>query len=349
MKALRWHGRRDLRLDDVPEPSPGPGELKIRVTLAGICGTDLKEYSDGPVLVDAARAPLTLGHEFCGTVAAVGPGVKGFTPGDRVSGVGYRYCGTCHYCKLGRVNLCVEAGFNGLTADGCLAGYYVAPAYACYVVPDAIPDELAALVEPLAVGLHAVRQAKVAPGASVAVVGDGAIGLSALLAAKGAGAKGVYLVAKHRGRARLAERLGADAVLCLEDGDPVPEVRALTDGLGADAAVECVGYPDTPQLAVNLARPGGTISVAGVFEQTGTLDYRTITFSEKTIVGSSIYVDEGKEVIELLAAGRLDAAPLVSTIVPLERAVEEGFEGLLKDKENLVKVLVRVSGTPVGF
>jgi (R,R)-butanediol dehydrogenase/meso-butanediol dehydrogenase/diacetyl reductase len=348
MKALRWHGRRDLRLDDVPEPAPGPGELKIRVTLAGICGTDLKEYAGGPVLVDVSKAPLTLGHEFCGSVAAVGPGVRGFTPGDRVSGVGYRYCGKCHYCRLGRVNLCVEAGFNGLTADGCLADYYIAPAYACYPVPDSVPDETAALVEPLAVGLHAVRQARIEPGQSVAIVGDGAIGLSALLAAKVVGAKAVYLVAKHPGRARLAARLGAAAVF-LSDDDPVKEIQRLTGGLGADAAVECVGYPETPQLAVNLTRPGGTVAVAGVFEKPGALDFRTITFSERAVVGSSIYVDEGREVIDLLAAGRLDAAPLISAIVPLERAVAEGFEGLLRDKDSNVKILVRVSGGPGGF
>ncbi len=348
MRALRWHGKRDLRLDEVPEPEPGPGELKIKVALAGICGTDLKEYAGGPVLVDAAKAPLTLGHEFCGAVTAVGPGVTGFTPGDRVSGVGYRYCGKCHYCRQGRVNLCVEAGFNGLTADGCLADFYIAPAYACYAVPESVPDELAALVEPLAVGLHAARQAKVSPGASVAVVGDGAIGLSALLVAKVLGAKAVYLVAKHPGRARLAERLGATAVF-LTSEDPIVKVQELTDGLGADAAVECVGYPDTPQLAVDLARPGGTIAVAGVFEKPGTLDYRTITFSEKTVVGSSIYVNEGQEVIDLLAAGRLDAAPLVSAVVPLERAVADGFEALLRDKEKLVKVLVRISAPATSF
>jgi len=348
MKALRWYGRRDLRLDDVPEPKPGPGELKIRVALAGICGTDLKEYADGPVLVDAGKAPLTLGHEFCGTVAEIGPGVTGFTPGDRASGVGYLYCGECHYCKQGRVNLCVKAGFNGLTANGCLADYYIAPAYACYRVPDAVPDETAALVEPLAVGLHAVRQARVEPGKTVAIVGDGAIGLSALLAAKVLGAKAVYLVAKHPGRARLAERLGADAVFPNGE-DPVAKLQEVTEGLGADAAVECVGYPDTPQLAVNLTRPGGTISIAGVFERAGTFDFRTITFSERTLAGSSIYVDEGKEVIDLLAAGRLNAVPLISAIVPLERAVAEGFEALLTDKEKLVKVLVRVSGGESGF
>jgi len=348
MKALRWHGRRDLRLDDVPEPEPGPGQLKIRVALAGICGTDLKEYADGPVLVDAAKTPVTLGHEFCGTVAATGPGVTGFTPGDRVSGVGYLYCGTCHYCKQGRVNLCVNAGFNGLTEHGCLADYYIAPAYACYRVPEAVPDETAALVEPLAVGLHAVRQARVQPGQSVVVVGDGAIGLSALLAAKLEGAKAVYFVAKHPGRARLAERLAATTVF-FTDKEPVAKIRAVTDGLGADAAVECVGYPDTPQLAVNLTRPGGIISIAGVFEQAGSFDFRTITFSERMLVGSSIYVDEGREVLDLMAAGKLDAAPLISAIVPLARAVEEGFEALLNDKEKLVKVLVRVSGGTGGF
>ncbi len=343
MKALRWHARKDLRYEDAPEPSPGPGQLKIKVSLAGICGTDLKEYAVGPVLIPPAKAPLTMGHEFAGKVAAVGKGVKGFRVGDRVSGVGNYYCGECYVCKKGLYNLCLNQLFTGIHVDGCMAEYFVHPAYACYRLPDSVSDDLGALVEPLAVALHAVGQARVQSGDKVAIVGDGAIGLCALLAAKVAGASEVYLVAKHKGRGGLAEKLGATAVIYSNEGNPVKRLQELTGGPGADAAIECVGHPDTPQLTVELTRRGGIAVIAGIFEKPGTLDFSTITFTEKTIVGSSIYVHEGKTAIALMAEKKIDPSPLITSIVPLKDAVKKGFEELMKNKEANIKVLLRVA------
>jgi (R,R)-butanediol dehydrogenase/meso-butanediol dehydrogenase/diacetyl reductase len=343
MKALRWYGRKDLRHEDVPEPAPGPGQLEIRVTLAGICGTDLKEYATGPHMVSPDRLPLTLGHEFAGRVAAVGKGVKFFRVGDRVSGVGYYYCGECYYCKKGLYNLCVHQGFTGLSTDGCMAEYFVAPGYACYKLPDSVSDEFGALVEPLAVSLHAVRQGKVSPGDTVAIVGDGAIGLGALLCARAAGASEVYMVAKHKGRGAIAKKLGATAVIYLDEGDPVPKLMDMTGGIGVNAAIECVGYPDTPQLALNLTQRAGITVITGVFEKPGTIDFSTILFTERMLVGSSIYIHEGKTVIDLLADGRLDPSSLITSVVPLADAAAQGFEQLLNNKEANIKVLLRVS------
>jgi (R,R)-butanediol dehydrogenase / meso-butanediol dehydrogenase / diacetyl reductase len=342
MKALRWYGRRDLRYVDVPEPVPGPGQLKVRVRLAGICGTDLKEYALGPVLIPPDRVPLTVGHEFAGEVAGIGAGVNGFEVGERVSGVGYYYCGECYVCKRGLYNICVNQGFTGLFTDGCMAEYFVIPAYACYRLPDSVSDEAGAMVEPLAVALHAVRQGGVQTGDTVAIVGDGAIGLCSLLAAKAAGAGAVYVVAKHRGRGELARKLGATAVLYLDEGSPAERIQEMTGGPGADVALECVGHPDTPQLAVQLTRRAGRAVIVGVFAGPGMLDYSTITFTEKTLVGSSIYIDEGRTAIALMADKRLDPSRLVSATVPLRDAAQKGFEALLNDKEANIKVLLRV-------
>jgi (R,R)-butanediol dehydrogenase/meso-butanediol dehydrogenase/diacetyl reductase len=320
MKALRWYARKDLRYVDIPEPAPGPGQLKIKVTLAGICGTDLKEYAKGPVR----------------------KGVKGFKVGDRVSGVGYWYCGKCYCCQKGLYNICVNQGFTGLLTDGCLAEYFVIPAYACYKLPDNISDEAGALVEPLAVGLHAVRQGNVQVGDTVAVLGDGTIGLCVLMAARVAGAGAVYMVSKHKGRGELARRLGATEVIYLDEISPAQHLQELTGGPGADVAFECVGNPETPQLTVELTRRRGITVLVGVFERPGVVDFSSLTFTERTMVGSSIYIDEGRTAVTLLADERVDSTPLISSVVPLKDAVRLGFEALLTNKEANIKVLLRV-------
>jgi (R,R)-butanediol dehydrogenase/meso-butanediol dehydrogenase/diacetyl reductase len=342
MKALRWYARKDLRYVDVPEPSPGPGQLKIEVSLAGICGTDLKEYALGPVMIPPAKVPLTMGHEFVGRVAAVGKDVKGFKVGDRVSGVGYWYCGECYCCKKGLYNICVNQGFTGLLTDGCFAEYFVIPAYACYKLPDNVSDEAGVLVEPLAVGLHAVRQGKVQAGDTVAILGDGAIGLCVLMAARVADADVIYLVAKHRGRGELARQLGATDIIYLDTADPAKRLQEITGGPGADVAFECVGNPETPQLTVDLTRRAGMVVLAGVFDKPGLVDFNSLTFTERTMVGSSIYIDEGQTAIDLLAKKRIEPTPLITSRVPLKDAVKLGFEALLTDKDANIKVLLEV-------
>jgi len=342
MKALRWYGKNDLRYEDVPEPSPGPGQLKIKINLAGICGSDLKAYEAKLSMITADKVPLTIGHEFAGRVAEVGEGVTDFKLGDRVSGVGYWFCGECFYCKRGIYNLCLKSDFTGISKDGCMAEYLIAPSYACYKLPDSVSDEAGALVEPLAVAIHAIRQGNVRPGDTVAIVGDGTIGLCTLLAARVSGASEVYMVSKHKGRGKIASAMGATAVIYLSDGDPLQLLGNLTDGLGADVTIECVGQPDTPRLAVELARRGGTAVIVGVFEKPGTFDFSSMTFSERTLVGSSIYVDEGRTAIALLADGRIDPACLITSKVPLKDAVKMGFEELINNKEKNIKILLQI-------
>ena len=207
----------------------------------------------------------------------------------------------------------------------------------------AVSDTAGAMVEPLAVALHAVRQGRVQLGDTVAVLGDGTIGLCALLAARVAGAAAVYLLAKHQGRGELGRKMGAADVIYTQEGDPVERLKELIDGPGADVVLECVGHPDTPQLAVNLLRHRGTAVIIGVFAKPGLIDFNTLMFTERTMVGNSIYIDEGRTAIELMADGRIDPTPLVTSTVPLEDAVARGFEELLHNKEANIKVLLRVS------
>jgi (R,R)-butanediol dehydrogenase / meso-butanediol dehydrogenase / diacetyl reductase len=342
MKALRWYGRRDLRFEDVPEPSPGPGQVKLKISMVGICGSDLKEYADGPYGISLDKVPLTIGHEFCGKVVELGKGVTGFKVGDRVTAVCYWGCGECYYCKKGLFNICPKFDAIGLTVNGCMAEYMVMPDYTLINLPDSVSDEVAAVVEPLSVALHAIKMGRVQTGDSVVIVGDGTIGLCMLLAARAAGASKVYLVSKHKRRGDAARVMGASCVIDYNEEDPVKVLSSLTGGIGADVSFECVGAPDTPQLAVNLIRGGGVAVIVGLFKDPSAFNFATMAFSEKTVLGSATYLDEGKAAVALLADGRIDASHLITSKVPLKDAVALGFERLLADKENNLKILLQI-------
>ena len=343
MKALRWYAKKDLRYEDIPEPFPGPGQVKARISLAGICGSDLREYADGPRVIAVDKVPLTIGHEFAGKVVEVGDVVTDIKVGDRVTGLCYWVCGECFFCKKAMYNLCTSKGLIGASADGCMAEYLVAPRYSFQKLPDSVSDEIGALVEPLAVGMRAVHQGNVRLGDTVAIVGDGPIGLCTLLAAKAAGASEVYIVSKHKKRGIIASTMGATAVINLENGDPVRLIKDLTGGLGADISIDCVGNPDTPQLSVNLARKGGTAVIVGASYQATTFYFRNVMSNEKIIVGSSTYINEPGMAIALLANKRIDPSCLITSIVPLKDAVEKGFKKLLDNKEDYLKILLQIS------
>jgi (R,R)-butanediol dehydrogenase / meso-butanediol dehydrogenase / diacetyl reductase len=342
MKALRWHARKDVRYEDVPEPVIGPEEVKVKVNLAGICGSDLNEYVGGPRVIRPASAPIIVGHEFAGRIVELGKGVTGFKVGERVTGLCYWACGACYFCKKALYNLCLRKGVIGASTDGCMAEYIKLPPFSLYKLPDSVPDEMGALVEPLSVSTHAVHKGNVGMGDRVAVVGDGAIGLCALLAAKAAGAAEVYFVAKHPRRGELAAAMGASAVINLADGDPALTVKKLTGGIGADVAIDCAGRPDATLLALRSLSPGGTSVIVAAPEKPLLFDFNMLG-GEKTIVSSSVYIDEFAEVISLLADGRIDVRPLITSTVPMKDAIALGFEKLLANKEENVKILLRVA------
>lgn len=341
MKALRFYGPRDIRYEEVPEPSPGPGQVKIKISLAGICGSDLKSYRSGSHFIADSKLPITMGHEFVGKVTDLGKGVTDLKVGDRVTGLCYWFCGECYYCKKGFYNLCLKPEFVSSTIDGCMAEYLIATSSSLFKLPNSLSDENGAIVEPMAVGIHAIRMGNVNIGNSVAIVGDGTIGLCALLAARAAGASEVYVIAKHKNRGELALTLGATAVIYLNDGNPVNRLLKMTGDLGADVVIECVGQPETPELAVNLARKRGAIVFVGGFENPVNFDFKNLMFSERTIVGSSMYIDDARIAIALMAEGRIDGSRLITSRVTLKDAVKLGFEKLLNDKEN-IKILIKV-------
>lgn len=348
MKAAVWYGKKDVRVEDVPlPPPPGPGEVKVKVFQTGICGSDLHEYDVGPIFIPTQephpltgkKAPLILGHEFSGEIVEVGKDVKNLKVGDRVAPDAAQHCGECYMCKVDRYSVCEKLAFTGLMADGAFAEYVNVPAYTCYKLLPELSDDAGALVEPLAVGIHAIRQGKVMQGDTVAVVGAGTIGLVTLQAARAAGARKVFSVEIAKDRKKYARDLGG-IVLDPTQTDVQAEILEQTDGQGVDVAIECIGKAETVNACIQYAKRGGKIVVVGIFEKPGEINYNDLVFTEKEIVGSLAYCGEFEAAIALLADGRIKAEPLITGRIKIDDIIEKGFEELLKNRESNIKILV---------
>jgi L-iditol 2-dehydrogenase len=340
MKALVLTAYRKLEMRDVPRPEPGPREVRVRVRACGICGSDVHGY-DG----SSGRRipPLIMGHEAAGEVEAVGAEVAGFAPGDRVTFDSTIHCGECGFCRSGQVNLCDRRRVVGVAPgeyrqDGAFAEAVVVPERIVCRVPDAVPFEHAAMVEPLAVAVHAVRRARVTPGDQALVVGCGMIGLLTLQVAKAAGCARVVAVDLDPGRLEQAARLGADVTLTASDDVPA-RVAELTGGRGADVAFEAVGASEPIATAVAGLRKGGRLVLIGNVTPRVELDLQAVVTRELSLLGTCASSGEYPEALELLATGAVRLDGLMSAVVPLE-AGPAWFERLYAREPGLMKVIL---------
>jgi (R,R)-butanediol dehydrogenase/meso-butanediol dehydrogenase/diacetyl reductase len=348
VKALRWYGRGDLRLEDVPDPTASPSEVVLEVIWCGICGSDTKEWQDGPVVitdgpnrVTGNSPPITLGHEFIGKIVECGPGVEGLVVGDRVAVEGEMRCGRCWFCQRGDYHLCQEAAYVGFNRDGGLAEYVAVPAVQAIPVPEGLSNELAALVEPCAVALHAVGRSGLAGDGALAIMGAGPVGLGAVLAARSVGAGSVVVLEPSALKREQAKRFGATETLSPLVGDAVGEARELLNGgRGADVVLECSGHPDAIGAAITLARKGGTVVTVGLHARPVMIDINAVTMSERRLLGSLGYRREFGPTFDLLGATDVDPTEMITALVPLSDAVEKGFRGLTDDRENQMKILI---------
>lgn len=342
MRAAVWHGRRDVRIEEVPSPREPAGEdVLVDVLWCGICGTDLHEYAAGPIFIPSNLSRVVLGHEFSARVAAVGPEVTRVRPGDRVAVIPHQPCRRCAFCIQGMTQHCRQLQLVGLTRDGAFTRSVVVREDQLVPLPASVSDEAGAMLEPLAVTLRAMYLPGVQLGDDVAIIGAGPIGLCAVACARACGMGRVVVIEKLPRRGALALALGADEVIDPSEVDPAEAVHELTNGGGVDIAVECVGLVSTMNLAIRLAKPGGLAVLLGVAEGEGALDLGHAAAEQKEIRGCIGYFDgEWETAVELLASGRLDPSPLVTDRIAVEDAVENGFERLLKDKDSSVKVLV---------
>jgi (R,R)-butanediol dehydrogenase/meso-butanediol dehydrogenase/diacetyl reductase len=276
-----------------------------------------------------------------GRVLAVGEGVQDFSAGDRVVACPIIGCQQCRWCRSGSMAQCDKVAFLGTSWwGGALSERLNLYAYQCYHLPDAISDEVGALVEPFSATVRAITSGQIGPDDNVAIVGAGPIGLMALMAAKLRGAKRVVAVEVAQRRKETAKRLGATDVIDPAKEDPEKRALEITDGEGFDVVVECAGQPLTAQLAGKPTRTRGRLIVMGVFEKPAALDLTDLVFREKTVSGSMSGFGLYDETIRMMTDPRFMGEELITGRIPLEELVEKGYRGLLYEKESNVKTLV---------
>lgn len=331
MKAAVFHAQEDLRIEEVTDPSPGPGQVKLRNAFAGICGSDLHVYYtpeaagldfEHPHPLTGSTLPQILGHEFSGTVVELGEGVDGISVGDRVAVWPIYYCGDCAACRRGMYNACQKIGFHGLSSDGGgMAEFTTVDASKLHVLPENVDLRLGALVEPMAVAWHAVSRSGVESGGTALIAGAGPIGIGVWFALRARGIKKVLVSEPSADRRAIIAALGATVV------DPVTEdlgaaVTALTDGDGVDVAFDAAGAG--PAITSSLASlvPGGRVVVVAIHERTMDFLPTQLVMAETEIAGALAYLPEDFDaVIAAMAAGVYDTTGWVKD-VPLDGVVD---------------------------
>jgi (R,R)-butanediol dehydrogenase/meso-butanediol dehydrogenase/diacetyl reductase len=352
MRAVRFHARRDIRVEDVPEPAaPSGHEILVRPRTCGICGTDLHEYVAGPIVTPVEPHPLTgaqnpqiLGHEFSADVLAVGPDVRSVAVGDRVAVMPLAYCGQCFYCVRGLNHLCETMGCVGLSwAWGGMGELAIVLEYQVAVLPESLTYEQGALVEPAAVAVYGVDRGRVGAGDRVLITGGGPIGALAVLAAKAAGASAVYLSEPNAQRRAHAERLGPTEIFDPAAGSVPDALRERTDGVGVDVAIECAGNGRALSDCITATRRAGTIVQTGLHVGTTEADPMLWSLNDLTIEGTWCFrVYDFPRIARMIASGALPVHEVVTSRVGVDEAVPGGFDVLADPQGTEVKVLVEL-------
>lgn len=325
---------------------PAAGEVRIKVDACGICGSDLHEYADGPHAIPTKTphplsrqsAPLVIGHEFTGTVLECGADVEGFSNGARVAVEPEYRCNACPACLRGEYNLCRFKGFAGLMGDGGMAEEVTLPAYMLYPLPDAISMRQAAVLEPAAVALHALRRGGLQLGETCVVTGAGPIGLLIVQLAAAAGARRIVVSDTSAARLELARKIGATE--CVN-----PVQTDLTDIIeDADISFEAVGSEAALNDAIRCVRRGGRVVLVGLFGAKPKVDLFALVTREIDLIASAGYRQVYDDLIQMVAGGQFDPSLIITKEVRLDTVVEDGFEALLSDKDNVKIIMTNGSG-----
>jgi threonine 3-dehydrogenase len=322
MKALRkMQAAKGLQMDTVAVPSIGPTDVLVRVKAASICGTDLHIYGWDRWSQGRIRPPLTLGHEFCGTVERVGEEVRAVKAGDFVSAEMHLNCGHCRQCRLGQAHICQNLRIIGIDQDGAFAEFVKIPASNIWKLDAAIPERYGAILDPLGNAVHTVLAGPIA-GQTVLVTGCGPIGLMSIAVAKACGSSTVFATETNEKRRSMARKMGADVVLNPAAEDAVAKILSETSGTGVDALLEMSGNPTAIQQGFKALRAGGRASLLGIPTESVPLDLvNDVIFKGATvqgIYGRRMY-ETWVEMTALLKAGRLNLEPLFGERAPLDK------------------------------
>ncbi|MDY7529457.1 MULTISPECIES: 2,3-butanediol dehydrogenase [unclassified Cryobacterium] len=350
MRAAVFHGAGDIRVEEVTAPeSPRAGEILVRPLWCGICGTDLHEYAQGPIVIPREPHPLTgacgsqiLGHEFSAEVVEVGDGVTAVRPGERVSVMPLLSCGHCYFCRRGLNHLCRTMAAVGLSYQwGGIADLAIVPAANVTVLPDGVSDLQGAVVEPGAVAAYGVDTARVRPGDNVLITGAGPIGALASLYAASLGGN-VFVSEVNPVRATLVRSFDVGVVLDPTAVDVPGWLRDRTEGIGVDAVIECSGNERALQAAIASVRSAGRISQTGLHTKAAAIDPMVISEHDITISGTWCFpVTDWPRIIDLIDRGRYPVEKVVTAQIAMKDVVAQGFDTLLSPTGDQVKVLVR--------
>ena len=335
MRGAILRGKREVKVEQLPDAEVESGGIVVKVKACGICGSDLHPYKLGK------RQGIVCGHEFSGDVVEVGEGVEDISVGDRVAAVGYRACGECYWCREGYPHRCSNLSLLGEHFHGAMADSVLVPNAQAnrnvFKLPDNLSYEEAATIEPIAVGAFAVRRAKVQPENTAAVLGVGIIGLGVIQILKAFGVSKVFASGRRESRLKAARESGAEMVIDAARDDAVQAIKGATNSIGVDVVFDCAGTPATFQQSLELARGGGKVVLVALYEQPITWDPYTAINKNLTIVG--ILGGHFPTSLELLASGKVKAKPLITHEFPLDK-VKEAFEAQVTDPD-VIKVLIK--------
>lgn len=341
VKAARLYKPGDIRIEEMDKPRIRPDQVLIQVQAVGVCGSDVHYYKTGRIGHYVVESPLILGHECSGIIEEIGPEVQYLAVGERVALEPGVPCRRCQFCKAGRYNLCRDVVFLGTPpVNGAFTEYVAMAADFIYPLPEDMTYVEGALLEPLAVGMHAVRRGGVWAGSRIAVLGSGTIGLMTIAAAEAHGATDIYAVDLAPNRLALAAKMGATQTIDAADVDAVEAILELTDGDGVDVVFETAGTAETVQQTFDVVKRGGTIVWVGLpAQETVPLKVTHAIDKELTIQTVFRYVNVYPDAIRLVVSGRLDLKPLITHEFTLEQT-GEALRFAYERKDVAVKVML---------
>ena len=343
MKVAVMLGIGKMGFEERDVPQIKPDEVLVRLEYVGICGSDIHYYETGRIGDYIVEPPFVLGHEPGGTVVEVGSAVSNLKPGDRVALEPGKTCGRCEFCREGKYNLCPDVVFFATPpVDGVFAEYVAHPADLCFKLPDNVSTLEGALIEPLAVGLHAANQGGAHAGQTAVVFGAGCIGLVSMMALLAEGVSRVYVVDVMQKRLDKALELGATGVINSAECDLASEIDRLTEGRGTDIVIETAGMEITTRQAIEIARKGSTIVLVG-YSKSGEMTLPMSLFIDKELTFKSVfrYRHIYPMAIDAVAAGRVNLKGIVSNIFELDD-IQRAMDLSVSDKANIVKSVVKI-------